>query len=109
MKIKLEYYNPILVVGYKGFPINKFVAQVYTSRGNVFDYFFICHETNIHQAYAKGFEKLKEAYEAEGHPIDEYYSKTLNDYVYRHPDGVEVSKRPEGYNELNYPNNENGY
>lgn len=104
MKIEIEYFNPVLIIVYKGFPINRFVPEVYTSKGDIFDPYFICHEDNIHCAYEKGFEKLKEAYEAEGRAIDEYYSKTLREYTDRNPIPVKVDKKPKSATPFLFPN-----
>lgn len=75
-------YSPVLLIEFKGHPINRFTAEVYSTSGEIFDPFFICHEDNIHAAYEKGFEKLKEAMIEENTSYRlEKYSKTLKEYV----------------------------
>ena len=54
-------FSPILVVGFKGFPVNRFTSQVFNSRGEVFDKYFISTDDDIDKVIAQGKEKLKEA------------------------------------------------
>lgn len=58
--------SAFMIIDYKGYPINRFTTEVYDKDGNTFDKFFTCHEDNIHGAYKKGFEKLKEAMVSDG-------------------------------------------
>lgn len=57
----INIFSPILVVGFKGFPVNRFTSQVFNSEGEIFDKYFISTDDDIDKVIAQGKEKLKEA------------------------------------------------
>jgi len=82
--INEEFYNPILIIGFKGHPVNRFFASVYINGKEKYTNGFgeIIHCDNIHSAYKYGYESLILAMKEDNtYYRIEKYSNTLDEFV----------------------------
>lgn len=87
-KTNLGFYGPVLVIGFKGHPINRFVAEIYVKGEEVYKtktlFIGVIHEDLIHAAYERGVNGLESAMKDEGLDYQlKKYHVTLREYATR--------------------------
>jgi hypothetical protein len=83
MNVEEKFQGPILVIGWKGYPINRFVTEV-IYKGEQFNKFDFSQHDNMHSAYAMGFYFYKKAMKNDGRLYCiEKYTGTLEEFATR--------------------------
>ena len=79
MDIKINHFDsPILIIGYRGFPINRFCYDVYLNRELYSKCNFSAFD-NVHQCYSMGVKDFKKAMSETG--MRHKFNNSLSDFV----------------------------